>query len=209
MASPAPPPPPPLPEFIQNTCAGGPYPKWPKAITTFDRGVLDKPAQPDVAPEVWNAYEKPFIRTIPDPRVIPFMPGTNQHPIQDGSQTPLDLGAGTPIPVPPVFRTGGGASLPPAPAKKKAVAPPKLPADLLPPSSCACEFSDPQFKISNIPACMVQSASDFFYYLFHTKELPDPKFQNLFMAKNRLFYLLIWLILIIIFAYVLVRLFKL
>jgi len=178
-------------EALQNRCLMKPgmnLPIWPKGLKTYSRPQLDKPSQQNINARIPAEFGRPF---LPD-----------QEPIDSGLFVPTDMMRTVSVNYPE-----GGLLPPPTQnpklpsgalaQKKNAPAAPKTSSN----DDTECALNHSSFNISKLPGCAVKSMGALFNALGHWKDVPGSTFLDklghAFMDNSRLFYLLVWIVLLL------------
>jgi len=180
-------------EALQNRCLMKPgmnLPVWPKGLHTYSRPQLDKPAQQNINARVPLEFGRPF---LPD-----------QEPVDSGLFVPVAEMQET-----VAVRYPEGGILPPAPpapqvlpqAAAMAAAVEKKKSTATTSDDSQCALNHGSFSLNKLPGCSVSSMAALFQALGNWKAVPGSSFweklKHAFTDNSRLFYLMVWIVLVL------------
>jgi len=179
-------------EALQNVCqqqVGKNLPIWPRGLKTATRPALDKSPQQAISASISATFGRPWNAEQNDPGL--FISTAEMHPTQVNyvSEAMAQMS-------PELMAAASTVALAPAAAPVVPMKPPAMMMQMPPKASATapdsdCGFSDPNFSVWRIPACMVKSLAGI------------PQSKNFFTDHSRYFYLLCWLgiILLVVFLF--------
>lgn len=176
-------------EALQNRCLMKPgqnLPIWPKGLHTYTRPQLEKPSQQNINARIPLEFGRPF---LPD-----------EKPIDSGLFVPTSEMRAVPVNYP----EGGilPPMIPPSPAPQM-TAPEKKNASVAPllNDDSQCALNNGKFSLGQLPQCSVKSMAALVNAFGHWKDVPGSSFfdklGHAFMDNSRLFYLVVWIVLLL------------